>query len=151
MILGFLFGKRSNISESVLETIREIEERTQNNKSLHVIEAIDYTGRSDIIQACIAVAEKVEQGVMQPDDIDDQIFQNELQTNCSNFPNPDLMIQMGGRFSIHNFMLWQMAYTELYFLHEDDTTQFNDTSFIQALHEYQKRSRSLVESDLNLI
>ncbi|KAL8225150.1 hypothetical protein R6Q57_017707 [Mikania cordata] len=134
-------GKRSNISESVLETIREIEERTKNNKSLHIIEAINYTGRSDIIQACIAVAEKVEKGVMQPDDIDDKIFQNELQTSCSNFPNPDLMIQMGGRFSIHNFMLWQMAYTELYFLHEDDTTQFNNTSFIQALHEYQKRSR----------
>ncbi|KAI3760412.1 hypothetical protein L1987_50807 [Smallanthus sonchifolius] len=135
-----VIGKRTVIPDSLLEIIRDVEETTKKNKSLQIIEAIDYTGRGDIIQACMALAEKVEHGLIQPDDVDENVFQQELETKCSEFPNPDLMIRTDGKYSIDNFMLWQMAYAELYFVEKDDFG-FNKTKFIEALDAYQKRSR----------
>ncbi|KAK9065931.1 hypothetical protein SSX86_015333 [Deinandra increscens subsp. villosa] len=135
-----VIGKRSAILDSQLKIIKEAEESTKNNRSLHIIEAIDYTGCNDIIQACIAFAEMVINGLIQPEDIEEDVFEQELETKCSEFPNPDLMIRTGGKYSIDNYMLWQMAYSELYFVEKDDT-EFNNTSFIKALHEYLKRSR----------
>ncbi|XP_076900655.1 dehydrodolichyl diphosphate synthase 2-like [Bidens hawaiensis] len=134
-----IIGKRDAISDSLLQIIIKVEEITKNNKSLHIIEAIDYTGRSDIVQACVTLAEKVKHGLIQPDDIDENIFEQELETKCSEFPNPDLMIRTSGECSIGNFMLWQLAYTELYFVEKD--VEFNKTNFIEALDAYQKRSR----------
>ncbi|MFS7964781.1 putative ditrans,polycis-polyprenyl diphosphate synthase ((2E,6E)-farnesyl diphosphate specific) [Helianthus anomalus] len=136
-----VIGKRDSISDSSLDIINKMEKTTKNNKSLHIIEAIDYTGRGDIIQACMALAEKVKDGVIQPEDIDENVFEQELETKCSEFPNPDLMIRTGGKYSIDNFMIWQMAYTELYFVEENDDLEFNKTSFVEALDSYQKRSR----------
>ncbi|KAI3806313.1 hypothetical protein L1987_22212 [Smallanthus sonchifolius] len=135
-----VIGKRNDVPDSLLEVIRDVEETTKKNKSLHIIEAIDYTGRGDIIQACMALAEKVEHGLIQPDDIDENGFEEELETKCSEFPNPDLMIRTDGKYSIDNIMLWQMAYAELYFV-EKDAFGFNKTKFIEALDAYQKRSR----------
>ncbi|KAJ0814542.1 putative ditrans,polycis-polyprenyl diphosphate synthase ((2E,6E)-farnesyl diphosphate specific) [Helianthus annuus] len=135
-----VIGKRDSISDSLLDMITKMEETTKNNKSLHIIEAIDYTGRGEIIQACVALAGKVKDGVIQPEDIDENVFQQELETKCSEFPDPDIMIRTGGKYSIDNFMIWQMAYTELYFVEKDDL-EFNKTSFVEALDSYQKRSR----------
>ncbi|PWA94281.1 cis-prenyltransferase [Artemisia annua] len=88
-----VIGNRNTIPESQLEIISQVEETTITNKSLHIIEAVNYSGRSDIIQACIGLAEKLKDGLTQPSKIDENIFQQELETNCLDFPNPDLVIR----------------------------------------------------------
>ncbi|KAI3749897.1 hypothetical protein L2E82_20517 [Cichorium intybus] len=135
-----VIGNRNAIPESLLEIITQAEESTKNNKSLHIIEAVNYTGRSDIIQACIALAGKVKHGVLQPTEIDENVFQQELETNCSKFPNPDLVIRTGGKHSVGNFMLWQLAYSELCFV-DKSAMEFDENDFIKALDVYQNRNR----------
>nr|XP_043638252.1 (2Z,6Z)-farnesyl diphosphate synthase CPT6, chloroplastic-like [Erigeron canadensis] len=135
-----VIGNRKAISDSLQEVITTMEETTRNNKSLHIIEAVDYSGRLDIVQACIALAQKVNDGLIQPEEINDQFFQKELETKCLEFPNPDLLIRIGGKYSIDNFMLWQSAYSEIYFV-EKDVAQFNKIDFVEGLNMYQKRHR----------
>ncbi|PWA40165.1 cis-prenyltransferase [Artemisia annua] len=142
-----VIGNRNTIPESQLEIISHVEEATITNKSLHIVEAVNYSGRSDIIRACIGLAEKLKDGLTQPSKIDENIFQQELETNCLDFPNPDLVIRTGGKRTIGNFMLWQSAYSELYFV-EKDASQFNKADFIEALDAYQKRNRRFGGNEL---
>ncbi|XP_071741088.1 uncharacterized protein [Rutidosis leptorrhynchoides] len=135
-----VIGNRNSIPNSLQEIITKVEETTKNNKSLHIIEAVNYSGRLDMVQACKALAEKVYGGLMEPIQIDENVFQQELETKCLDFPNPDLMIRTGGKYSVDDFMLWQSAYAEICFV-EKNGVQFDKIDFIEALHVYQKRNR----------
>lgn len=120
--------------------ILEVEEATKNYEGKHLIMAIDYSGRFDILQACKSLAEKAKNGLIQTDDIDEKLLENELMTKCSEFPNPDLLIRTSGEQRISNFFLWQSAYTELYF----PTVQwpeFGKAEYLEALTWYQQRQR----------
>ncbi|KAL8261849.1 hypothetical protein R6Q59_025898 [Mikania micrantha] len=141
-----VIGNRKGIPDSVLEFITQLEEATKNNKSFHIIETVNYTGHFDIIQSCMALAEKVKDGLLQPDEIDDKFFEQELETKFSEVPNPDLVIRTGGPSNFGNFMLWQSAYSEISFV-EKDALQFNKTDFIEVLKVYQKRNRRFGGSD----
>ncbi|KAI3806312.1 hypothetical protein L1987_22211 [Smallanthus sonchifolius] len=141
-----VIGDRKAIPDSVLEIITQLEEATKNNKSLHIIETVNYTGYFDIIQSCIALAEKVKDGLLEPEEIDESVFEQELETKFSEFPNPDLIIRAGGKSNVGNFMLWQSAYSEICFV-EKDALQFNKTDFIEVLDVYQKRNRRFGGSD----
>uniref|UniRef100_A0A0V0GV95 Putative ovule protein n=1 Tax=Solanum chacoense TaxID=4108 RepID=A0A0V0GV95_SOLCH len=77
--------------------------------------ALNYSGRQDILQATTSIASKVNNGHLAVKDIDNNIFEQELETHCAEFPEPDLLIRTSGEQRISNFMLWQLAYTELYF------------------------------------
>ena len=94
----------------------------------------------DIIQACRSIAMKVNDGVLIPDQIDETYFKHELETKMIDFPYPDLVIRTSGEERLSNFMLWQMAYSELYF-----TTKlfpdFGENDLIEALLTYQEKRR----------
>lgn len=133
-------GNRENIPTSLRDVILDVEEATKSYEGKHLIMAIDYSGRFDILQACKSLAEKAKNGLIRVEDIDEQLMENELMTKCSEFPNPDLLIRTSGEQRISNFFLWQSAYTELYF----PTVQwpeFDKAEYLEALTWYQQRQR----------
>ncbi len=111
---------------------------TANNKAIHFTVAINYGSRNEIVKVCRKVAENVQKGKLQPEEVDEELFQQYLYTAGQS--DPDLLIRTSGEMRLSNFLLWQMAYTEIYFtniLWPD----FNRSEFHQALVEYQNRDR----------
>lgn len=111
---------------------------TASNTRLNVVVALSYSARWEITNAAKKIAEKVHSGQLHPSQIDSQLFEKHLETD--GIPDPDLLIRTSGELRLSNFMLWQMAYSELYFpcvLWPD----FSKTHFLQAINEYQKRER----------
>ncbi|NJL79547.1 MAG: isoprenyl transferase [Richelia sp. RM2_1_2] len=113
-------------------------EETKNNHGIKFNVATNYGGREEIIQACRAIAEKVDKGLLQPDEINQAVFEHHLYTtgNC----DPDLIIRTSGEMRLSNFLLWQSAYSEIYFT---DTLwpDFDRSEFKKALFAYQQRER----------
>jgi undecaprenyl diphosphate synthase len=100
--------------------------------------ALSYGSRSEIVQAARRLAEQVHQGVLKPQDITHNLFAQQLYTK--DMPDPDLLIRTSGEFRISNFLLWQLAYTELYFT-ETLWPDFREEEFLTALLNYQGRDR----------
>ncbi|KAL9283919.1 unnamed protein product [Arabidopsis thaliana] len=135
-----VIGNLTKIPESLLRTVQEIEEATRSYKKKHLILAIDYSGRLDILRACKSIVKKSEKGLIREDDVDEALIERELLTNCTEFPSPDLLIRTSGEQRISNFFLWQLAYTELFFspvLWPD----FDKDKLLEALVSYQRRER----------
>lgn len=113
-------------------------EETKDNHGINFNVATNYGGRQEILQACRAIAEKVDLGLLQPHEIDEALFENHLYTapNC----DPDLVIRTSGEMRLSNFLLWQLAYSEIYFT---DTLwpDFDRKEFKKALSAYQLRER----------
>ncbi len=111
---------------------------TAHNTRLTVVVALSYSSRWEIINATKKIAAKICSGELKPEDIDNEIFENHLDT--VGIPDPDLLIRTSGELRISNFLLWQIAYSELHFpcvLWPD----FRKKHFYQAIIEYQKRER----------
>ena len=106
-------GDYRAFSATLQSYIAKAERRTAQNTGLTLVVAVNYGGRWDIVQACRRVAEEVEAGRMQPDDITADLIQRHI--GLADLPEPDLFIRTGGEQRISNFLLWQLAYTELYF------------------------------------
>ncbi|WP_449244705.1 isoprenyl transferase [Desulfobacca acetoxidans] len=100
--------------------------------------ALSYGARSEIVQAARRLSEQVRRGEMQPADINGEVFARSLYTG--DMPDPDLLIRTSGEYRISNFLLWQLAYTELYFT-ETLWPDFREEEFLQALLDYQQRLR----------
>jgi undecaprenyl diphosphate synthase len=111
---------------------------TQNNQGIQFTLAKNYGGRQEIIQACQAIAAQVQQGLLCVDQIDESLFERHLYT--AGICHPDLLIRTSGEMRISNFLLWQVAYAELYVT---DTLwpDFDRTEFHRALSAYQQRDR----------
>jgi undecaprenyl diphosphate synthase len=111
---------------------------TENNRGTQFTVATNYGGRQEILQACRAIATQVQQGTLEPDSIDETLFASHLYTH--GIPDPDLLIRTSGEMRISNFLLWQMAYSEIYIT---DTLwpDFDRTEFHRALTDYQQRQR----------
>ncbi|NRB08310.1 MAG: isoprenyl transferase [Richelia sp.] len=119
------------------EISRSMEE-TKNNRSIRFTVATNYGGRQEIVQACRAIALKVEQGLLQADEIDEATFERHLYTAGTS--DPDLLIRTSGEVRLSNFLLWQMAYSEIYIT---DTLwpDFDRSELYRALCTYQQRER----------
>jgi undecaprenyl diphosphate synthase len=131
-------GQLSALPPSLQEAIGQAVECTQHNESLCLTVALNYGGRQEILEACRSIATLVQQGLLQPDQIDEALFSQFLYTN--GLSDPDLLIRTSGEMRLSNFLLWQMAYTEQYFtpiLWPD----FDRAAFHQALLSYQSRQR----------
>ena len=112
--------------------------RMQNEEEMILNFAVSYGSRSEIIQAIQKIAQDVSKGKFLPEKIDCALFSQYLYTK--DLPDPDLLIRTSGEMRISNFLLWQMAYTELY-VTPTLWPDFSREEFVKALLEYQKRER----------
>ncbi|XP_062226577.1 cis-prenyltransferase 4, chloroplastic-like [Phragmites australis] len=138
-----VIGDSSRLPVSLQKIAREAEEATRTNSSsqLDLTLAISYSGRRDIVQACRKLAQKVQGELLRPEDIDDLLFAEELETSpAGEFPYPDLLIRTSGELRLSNFLLWQSAYSELCFT---DTLwpDFGEADYLEALASFQSRDR----------
>ena len=133
-IIGDLerFGKR------IGNLIKKAEMRTASNDSMHLMIAANYGGRWDITQACQRLAEKSCNGELSPDEINEELLSRHLVTD--EIPDPDLFIRTGGEKRISNFLIWQLAYAELYFT-DVLWPDFSKDDFIDALQWFASRER----------
>ncbi|MBH8575766.1 isoprenyl transferase [Nostocaceae cyanobacterium CENA369] len=131
-------GNLHALPRSLQAEISRSMEATKNNRGIRFSVATNYGGRQEILQACRAIAEKVQQGLLQPNEIDEKVFERHLYT--AGITDPDLLIRTSGEMRLSNFLLWQMAYGEIYIT---DTLwpDFDRTKFHQALCAYQQRER----------
>ncbi len=131
-------GDSSRFPKKLQEKMHIVKELTKNNTGLTVNVAANYGGRWDIANAAKDIAEKVKQGSLEPDGINQELLQKHI--SIGDIPEPDLCIRTGGEKRISNFLLWQFAYTELYFT---DTfwPDFSENEFDLALENYAKRQR----------
>jgi len=131
-------GNRSSFSQKLQKNMREVEELTRNNTGMTVIVAADYGGRWDIANAMTSIVDKAASGELSADAIDVELVRQH--TSTSDYPDPDLCIRTGGEHRISNFLLWQFAYTELYFT-DCYWPDFGDAQFQLALDDFAKRQR----------
>ncbi len=131
-------GDRSAFSPRLQSKISESEEITKNGASLTLVIAANYGGRWDIVESFRKLAQSVECGELKAAEISDEDFQSNL--SFSDLPEPDLFVRTGGEQRISNFMLWQLAYTELYFT-PTLWPDFDENELQLALDDYARRER----------
>jgi undecaprenyl diphosphate synthase len=122
----------------LVSKIREAEVLTEKNDSLVLNIAANYGGRWDIVNAAKQLAEQVQTGHIEVQDIDENLFS--AHTCAAGLPVVDLLIRTGGEQRISNFLLWQIAYAELYFS-EDYWPDFNENTFQVAVNAFTDRQR----------
>ncbi len=131
-------GELDRLSPAARVEIDELIAKTADNSQLVVTLALSYGGRAEIVEAARQVARRVADGELDPDDIDETLFKSFLYK--SDLPDPDLLIRTSGELRISNFLLWQLAYTELYVtgvLWPD----FDRQAFVNAIVAFQNRER----------
>jgi len=133
-----VIGERHLLPNTILDLIDQVEKLTKSNKTITLQMAISYGSRAEIINAVQQIAHKVRDQRLDPDGITETIFENHLYT--SGIPDPDLLIRTSGEQRISNYLLWQLAYTELVFV-DKFWPDFSEEDFIQALITYQNRER----------
>ncbi|MEP1213469.1 MAG: polyprenyl diphosphate synthase [Marinobacter sp.] len=139
-----IIGDRTAFSANLQEHMARAEELTRDNTGMTLVIAANYGGHWDITQASRKVAEKVRTGELAPSDITDDLIQQHL--SIGDLPMPDLMIRTAGEQRISNFMLWHLAYTELYFspVYWPD---FREQEMGLALEAYAGRKRRFGQTD----
>ena len=133
-----VIGDVSRMPESVVQKLRETEEHTANNTTMTLVVALSYSSKWEITKAMRDIATEVKQGTLSVDAIDDTTISQHLATNF--MPDPELLIRTGGELRISNYLLWQIAYSELYFC---DTfwPDFDEAALHEAIANYQQRQR----------
>jgi undecaprenyl diphosphate synthase len=131
-------GNLEALPRSLQDEIDRSMARTKNNSGIQFSVATNYGGRQEIIQACKAIATQIQKGTIDVDDIDEELFENHLYTN--GIIHPDLLIRTSGEMRLSNFLLWQMAYAEIY-VTQTLWPDFDRSEFHKALLAYQQRER----------
>ena len=131
-------GRILELPESVQSQVRELEERTRGNTQLQFNIALNYGGRQELVDAAKSLVEDAKAGLLRTEDVTEKLFAQRLTT--AGMDDPDLLIRTGGEQRISNFLLWQMAYTELVFL-PIYWPDFNATHLHQAIEEFGGRER----------
>ena len=141
-------GNLEKLPDIVFKELQDAMLKTKDNKLMTLNLALSYSGRWDIINAVRKIAGDVDSGKIKTEDINEKLFPSYLATN--GIPDPDLMIRTGGEYRISNFLLWELAYTEIYI---DDVfwPEFRRQHLYNAIREFQKRERrfGLVSEQLN--
>lgn len=131
-------GERDCFDYDLQEQMNLIEAKTKDLNSFHVVLALSYGSRGDILNAVKTIAKKVEQGVLKSNEID--MFQFSSHLSTVGIPDPDLIIRTSGESRVSNFLLWELAYAEFYFtpvLWPD----FDEKEFEKAIKEFELRQR----------
>jgi len=133
-----VIGQRENLSDEMIQEIKKTEELTKDHDRFQLNIAVSYGGRAEIVDTVKKLAELVQSGELQPDEIDEDIFSRHLYTE--GIPDPDLIIRTSGEERLSGFLLWQSAYSELYFT-EVYWPAFRMIDFWRAIRVYQQRER----------
>lgn len=133
-----IVGDINKLPVNVQERLNACIEHTAQNTGMRLVLALSYSSRWEITEATRQIATLVEQGKLNVDQIDSDLLAQHLTTNF--MPDPDLLIRTGGEVRLSNYLLWQCAYSELYFC---DTywPDFREEAFQKAIYDYQKRER----------
>ena len=131
-------GRIKNLPASTIQRVHEAEQATAHLDRLHLTVALSYGGRAEIVDAVREILREVQKGTLQPDKVDEAVLQQHLYTQ--GLPDPDLLIRTSGETRISNFLLWQLAYAELYFT-PTLWPDFRRHEFLLALLDYQGRER----------
>lgn len=133
-----VIGERAALPIDIVTLIGEAEELTRENGRLHLTIALNYGGRADIVAAARRLASRAAAGKLAPQEIDEAAFGAHLST--ASLPDPDLMIRTSGEQRISNFLLWQLAYSEMAFV-EKYWPDFTGEDLTAALAEFRRRDR----------
>ncbi len=133
-----VIGKRNNVPADILNLLDEATNLTQHNTGQKLIIAFNYGSRDEIEDAVQRIARAVEAGEIKSEDVCADTISNSIYT--AGIPDPDILIRTSGEVRLSNFLLWQMAYTEMVFV---DTLwpDFTPSEFVEALKTYQQRNR----------
>ncbi len=133
-----MIGDMSSLPQDCRVQLNDAMALTAQNEALQLVLALSYSGRWEIKNALQSIAAKVQAGVLNPAEIDEQLIAAHLAT--SEIPDPELIIRTSGEYRISNYLLWQSAYAEFYFT-ETLWPDFDRDAFVKALLEYQGRER----------
>jgi undecaprenyl diphosphate synthase len=133
-----IIGDIGSMPSSVSHQLKGAIEKTNNNTGLTLILALSYSSTWEILNAVKGIAADIEQGKIESSKIDKNFFEKYLTT--SDFPDPELLIRTSGEYRLSNFLLWQIAYTELYFT-PTLWPDFRRENLFQAILDYQNRER----------
>ena len=130
-------GNLEKLPNDISDKIRKVIKETENNTGLTVVPAISYSSRDEIVRAAKKIATEASSGKINPDDLTEDTFSSYLDTG--GIPDPDVLVRTSEQ-RISNFLLWQMAYTELYFT-KTLSPDFSPRELDKAVHEYAGRHR----------
>lgn len=133
-VLGDISVLRKDLQDSIYEAI----ERTKNNTGVSFNIALNYGGRDEIVKATKSIAEKVKDGYLSLEQINEETLSNHMYTY--DIPDPDLLIRTSGELRLSGFLIWQMAYTEFLFVNKY-WPDFNEEDLDEAIEIYKKRVR----------
>ena len=131
-------GHTDMMPTNVQQELQEVLDETKENTGLVLTLALSYGARQEILRAVQEISYKVKNNIISVENVDDNIINKHLYTQ--NLPDVDLLIRTSGEVRISNFLLWQIAYAELYFT-DELWPDFNETSLHKAIADYQKRER----------
>jgi len=131
-------GDIGRFPEDVSDVLHEVIDRTRCNQGMVLNLALSYGGQDEIVRAAQHIAIQVKEGRLEPEEISKELFSDHLYTH--GMPEPDLLIRTSGEMRISNFLLWQMAYAEI-FVTQTLWPDFRREELIQILHDYQDRER----------
>ena len=131
-------GRTSDLPPKCQDELEEAKNQTKENTGLNLILALSYSAKWDLSNAAKLLGEKIASGELEPKDITEESYRNHLST-C-NFPDVELLIRTSGENRISNFLLWELAYAELYFT-KTHWPDFNDEGLYNAIYDFQNRER----------
>jgi undecaprenyl diphosphate synthase len=133
-----VIGDKTGLDDDIRGKIEELENATANNQGLNFQIAINYGSRDEIVRSIRKVMEDVKAGKLEPEQMDEAMFENYLDT--AGIPSPDLLIRTSGEERLSNFLMWQLAYTEFYFT-DVPWPAFSKEELQKAVEKYNGRDR----------
>ena len=141
-------GKTNSLPKTIQQLLFDSMEKTRENTGLTLTLALSYSGRWDIVRAVQMIALDVRRGKVSPEDLSDELFASYLQTN--KLPDPDLLIRTSGEMRLSNFLLWELAYSEIY-ITDKFWPEFRRKDLYEALFDYFKRERRFGKTSAQLL
>lgn len=133
-----IIGRKNDLSKDIYEEIKKVEEKTKNNTGLVLNIAFNYGGRDELVTTTKNIAQKVLDGELKIEDINEEIISNNLYT--AGQPDPDLLIRTSGEERISNFLPWQISYSEFVFT-KKYWPEYSKKDLLESIQIYQKRTR----------
>ncbi len=133
-----IIGSRVGLAPDILKIINELEEKTKDNTNMYFQIALNYGSRDEILRGVKKIAEQVRSGAISPDDITEDMISQSLDTD--DIPDPDLLVRTSGEQRISNFLLWQLAYSEMYFT-DAAWPDFKKPQLMEAIEAFNGRDR----------